>query len=173
MRKGFILIVIIFLSGSLALFADPSTITFNVTSNVALINQIAIKGVDENAIYGQSLTFNLDELTTVTNLHIADLKYTTNARTGVNLGIVGEELESNEGHYIPYTLTLGDVETTTATIKLGYPSGNKPSDKILTPSPLTQLHTTIAEVYLTIPGNVRNYPAGSYTGTITFTLGAK
>ncbi len=169
MRKGFILIVIILLSGSLALFADPSTITFNVTSNVALINQIQIGGAAEGSTYGSSFTFNFDELTQVDNHYIADLKYTTNSRTGVNLGISGDELKSTENNVIPYTLTLG----ASTTIKVGYAEDNNPEGTIPTPSQFTQLTTTTAEVHLTIPGSVSDYPAGAYTGTITFTLGAK
>ena len=170
MRKGFILIVIILLSGSLALFADPSTITFNVTSNVALINQIQIGGAAEGSTYGSSFTFNFDELTQVDNHYIADLKYTTNSRTGVTLGISGDELKSTENHVIPYTLYLGEAKTTM--IKQGIlrqPTLGYVPD----PSQLTQLYTTTAPVYLTIPGSVSDYPAGAYTGTITFTLGAK
>jgi spore coat protein U-like protein len=89
----------------------------------------------------------------------------------VNLGISGDELKSTENHVIPYTLYLGEAKTTM--IKQGYPSGNQPSDTFPTPSQLTQLYTTTAPVYLTIPGSVSDYPAGAYTGTITFTLGAK
>lgn len=170
MRKGMILTAIIILLGPLALFALPSTVTFNIASTVALINQIQIKGANEdNSAYGSSFTFNFDELTQVDNRYIADLKYTTNSRTGVTLGIVGSELKSTENNVIPYTLTLG----ASTTIKVGYAEDNNPEGTIPTPSQFTQLTTTTAEVHLTIPGSVSDYPAGAYTGTITFTLGAK
>jgi len=171
MRKGMILTAIIILLGPLALFALPSTVTFKVTTNIALINQIQIKGVAEGSTYGSSFTFNFSELSEVNYLHIAYLNYTTNVGTGVNLGIIGGELTNDEGNVIPYTLVLGESEP----IKVGYeyPTVNNPSTTIPTPSPLAHLYTTTAPVYLTIPGNVKNYPAGSYTGTITFTLKTK
>lgn len=171
MRKGMILTAIIILLGPLALSALPSSITFNITSTVALINQIQIKGANEDdSTYGSSFTFNFDELTQVDNRYIADLKYTTNSRTGVTLGIIGSELKSTENNVIPYTLTLG----ASTTIKVGYDDeDNNPEGTIPTPSQFTQLTTTTAPVHLTIPGSVSDYPAGSYTGTITFTLGAK
>ncbi|MFA7560113.1 MAG: hypothetical protein WCY61_05240, partial [Sphaerochaeta sp.] len=104
-------------------------------------------------------------------VHVADLKYTTNLSSGVNLGISGQELISASGNIIPYTLSMGVNKDTV--IKIGYGGEDNQSTGVInTPSPITQLYSTVKPIFLTVLGDPTQYPAGAYSGTITFTLGA-